>query len=138
MGDEAGVGCGAPSPSSTVIDRNGGPDAMPRAVARVARSESARAVLDHVTSRWGVEVLAALSAGACRWGALVRGLDGVSEKMLASTLKKLECDGMVRREVLSLSPPHVEYDLTADGREVLRRLLPLVRWVADREPASME
>jgi DNA-binding HxlR family transcriptional regulator len=115
---------------------NKDPDVLPAEAQRAPTSEYARAVLDHVTSRWSIEVLCALSRSPHRWGELRRIVQGVSEKMLASTLKTLESDGLVRRDVLSLSPPHVEYSLSSRGRDGLQRLLPLVRWVADHDEAS--
>ena len=54
-----------------------------------------RTVLDHVTSKWGVLVLLALSDGTHRWGELRRVVQGISEKMLAQTLRTLEQDGFV-------------------------------------------
>src|SRR6476619_7488921 len=56
-----------------------------------------RVVLDHVTSKWGVLVLAALADGTLRWGELRRQVDGISEKMLAATLRIFEADGFVHR-----------------------------------------
>ena len=54
-----------------------------------------RTVLDHVTSKWGVLILLALSDSSLRWGELRRTVEGISEKMLASTLRTLEADGFV-------------------------------------------
>ncbi len=89
-----------------------------------------RVVLDHVTSKWGVLVLLALSDGTHRWGELRRAVDGISEKMLAQTLRILEADGLVDRDARPTIPPHVEYSLTPLGRELVDRLLPLVEWIA--------
>ena len=89
-----------------------------------------RVVLDHIMSKWGVLVLAALSDGTRRWGELRREVDGISEKMLASTLKTLSADGLVHRESFPTVPPHVEYSLTELGRDLMERMLPLVEWVA--------
>lgn len=91
-----------------------------------------RVVLDHVTSRWGVLVIAALTDETLRWGELRRKIDGISEKMLAQTLKTLEQDGFVHREAQPVIPPHVEYSLTSSGRELSALLLPLLEWVAAR------
>ena len=74
-----------------------------------------RTVLDHVMSKWGVLVLLALSVGTRRWGVLRREADGISEKMLASTLRTLEADGLVHRESYPEVPPRVEYALTRKG-----------------------
>ncbi|GAA2009214.1 winged helix-turn-helix transcriptional regulator [Microbacterium ulmi] len=90
-----------------------------------------RVVLDHIMSKWGVLVLLALSEGTRRWGELRREVDGISEKMLASTLRTLEADGIVRREAYPEVPPRVEYSLSPFGRELMERMLPLVEWVAD-------
>ncbi|WP_394553207.1 winged helix-turn-helix transcriptional regulator [Agromyces sp. MMS24-JH15] len=89
-----------------------------------------RVVLDHIMSKWGVLVLLALTDGTRRWGELRRGVDGISEKMLASTLRTLEGDGLVRRVSHPEVPPRVEYSLTPVGEELMERMLPLVEWVA--------
>lgn len=88
-----------------------------------------RTVLDHVTSKWGVLVLLALSREPHRWGELRRGIEGISEKMLAQTLRTLEGDGFVHREVQAVIPPRVDYSLTARGRELTEHLLPLMGWI---------
>ena len=90
-----------------------------------------RTVLDHVTSKWGVLVLVALSQETLRWGELRRTIEGISEKMLASTLRTLEGDGFVHREAQATIPPRVDYSLTDRGHELAQRLLPLMDWIAD-------
>lgn len=90
-----------------------------------------RTVLDHVTSKWGVLVLVALSQGTYRWAELRRTVQGVSEKMLASTLRTLQDDGFVLRTAYPEVPPRVEYALTDRGRELAERMLPLMDWIAD-------
>ncbi len=88
-----------------------------------------RIVLDHVTSRWGVLLLVALSEETLRWGELRRRVQGISEKMLAQTLRILEADGFVHREAHPTIPPHVEYSLTDQGREIAVLLIPLMQWI---------
>ncbi|NKY09536.1 winged helix-turn-helix transcriptional regulator [Cellulomonas hominis] len=88
-----------------------------------------RIVLDHVTSKWGVLVLVALSEGTLRWGELRRLVEGISEKMLASTLRTLESDGLVLREATPSIPPRVDYSLTPLGRDLATHLLPLMSWI---------
>lgn len=88
-----------------------------------------REVLKHVTSRWGVLVLVALQSGTHRFSALRRKIGGVSERMLAQTLKWLEDDGFVDRVSYPVVPPHVEYSLTPMGEEVAERLRVLVDWI---------
>src|SRR4051794_12353942 len=88
-----------------------------------------RVVLDHVTSKWGVLVLAALVDGTLRWGELRREVDGISEKMLAATLRTFEADGFVHRVAYPEIPPRVEYSLTDRGRELCEAMSPLLTWV---------
>lgn len=90
-----------------------------------------RAILSHVTSRWGVLVLVVLLGGMHRFSQLRKEVGGVSEKMLAQTLVALEGDGFVLRTALPVIPPHVEYSLTPMGREVAERLEVLVDWIED-------
>lgn len=96
-----------------------------------------RVILDHIMSKWGVLVLSCLSDGTLRWGELRRTVDGISEKMLASTLRTLVDDGLVHRESFPTVPPHVEYSLTPLGRDLMRRMLPLVEWVADNSDGML-
>jgi len=90
---------------------------------------ASRVVLDHVTSKWGVLVIVALAETGLRWGELRRGIEGISEKMLAQTLRTLEADGLVHRDAQPTIPPRVDYSLTRRGHELAVHLLPLVRWV---------
>lgn len=88
-----------------------------------------REVLQHVTSRWGVIILVALLTGTHRFSELRHKIGGVSEKMLAQSLRWLESDGFVIRYVHPVMPPHVEYSLTPQGREVGARVRDLVDWI---------
>ncbi|MGW7258296.1 winged helix-turn-helix transcriptional regulator [Streptomyces sp. NPDC054834] len=78
----------------------------------------ARDVVDHVTSRWGVWVLISLRSNALRFYELRESIQGISEKMLAQTLRALVQDGLVWREVEPTTPPQVTYGLTEFGRDV--------------------
>ena len=94
-----------------------------------------RVVLDHVMSKWGALVLLALTEGTQRWSELHRRAEGISDKMLASTLRTLEVDGLVDRRAYPVIPPRVEYTLTALGEDLMERMLPLCEWVAQHAPA---
>ena len=87
-----------------------------------------RTLLDHITSKWGVLILIALSEGEQRWSELRRRAEGISEKMLAQTLKTLERDGLVSRNAQPVIPPRVDYSLTERGYEFSALLVPLVAW----------
>jgi DNA-binding HxlR family transcriptional regulator len=98
-----------------------------------------RTVLDHVTSKWGVLVLLALTAEpTLRWGELRRTIEGVSEKMLAQTLRILEADGLVHRDAQPVIPPRVDYSLTDRGRELTDHLLPLMDWIDANAAAILD
>ncbi|WP_033345143.1 winged helix-turn-helix transcriptional regulator [Catenuloplanes japonicus] len=94
-----------------------------------ARNCTSRGILEGVAGKWGVLALAALNDGAYRFNALRRRVDGVSEKMLAQTLQGLERDGLVRRDVQTTIPPHVEYSLTPFGTAVAGKLVELVELI---------
>lgn len=93
-----------------------------------------REVLKHVTSRWGVLVLIALEGKTCRFSELKRAIGGVSERMLAQTLQRLEADGLVLRIAYDVVPPHVEYSLTPLGVEAAERVRLLADWIETNLP----
>ncbi|MEU7057369.1 helix-turn-helix domain-containing protein [Streptomyces sp. NPDC046197] len=78
----------------------------------------ARDMVDHVTSRWGIWVLISLRSNDLRFYELRESIQGISEKMLAQTLRTLVQDGLVWREVAPTTPPQVTYGLTEFGRDV--------------------
>lgn len=100
----------------------------------LAKACPSREVLKHVTSRWGVLVLIVLEARKQRFSELRRAIDGISERMLAQTLQWLESDGLVRRTVLEVVPPHVEYRLTPLGRGAARKVRALADWIETNLP----
>lgn len=87
-----------------------------------------RQVLDCVADKWTVLVLGLLRAGPWRFGQLRKGIEGLSQKMLTQTLRALERDGIVRREVFACSPPKVEYSLTPLGQSLAATLDALRLW----------
>ena len=80
-------------------------------------------------------ILVALSDRSLRWSELRRAVQGVSEKMLAQTLRTLEQDGFVHREAQPVIPPRVDYSLTPLGGELAAHLLPLLGWIAEHADA---
>lgn len=87
-----------------------------------------RDVLDRIGDAWSLLVMLELGRGACRFNALRRVVDGISQRMLAVTLRQLERDGLVSRKVLPMSPPQVEYALTDLGRDFLVPVMALAEW----------
>ncbi|MFE2553070.1 winged helix-turn-helix transcriptional regulator [Streptomyces sp. NPDC059355] len=78
----------------------------------------ARDMVDHVTSRWGIWVLISLRSNDLRFYELRESIHGISEKMLAQTLRALVQDGLVWRKVEPTTPPQVTYGLTEFGRDI--------------------
>jgi DNA-binding HxlR family transcriptional regulator len=81
-----------------------------------------------LAAKWSVLVLTSLSSGSHRFTELLRQIDGVSRRMLATTLRQLERDGLVHRQVYARVPARVEYQLSSAGEELLSALVPLAGW----------
>jgi len=79
-----------------------------------------RQAFDQIFSRWGILTLAKLSADPVRFGHLHRTVGGISERMLAQTLKVLEEEQLVHRQEWDEKPPRVEYRLTEAGLRVAK------------------
>lgn len=95
-----------------------------------------RGILDRLGDRWSMLIIAALAGGPHRFSALGRALPDISKRMLTQTLRTLEHDGMIDREVVPVTPPRVTYSLTPLGTSFLDPLLHLVNW-AERSHASV-
>jgi DNA-binding HxlR family transcriptional regulator len=92
----------------------------------------AREILDHIADKWSVCVIHALGAsGRLRFSRLLEQVEGVSQKMLTKTLRRLERDGLVTRSMYLEVPPRVEYELSPTGWELLLRARPLWTWVVE-------
>ena len=88
-----------------------------------------RDVLDLLANKWTALAIGAMEEGPQRFGALQRRLQGISPKVLTSTLRRLEDSGFVDRTVYPAVPLHVEYALTELGRGVAVPLGVLRAWV---------
>ena len=92
-----------------------------------------RSMLDRVGDKWSVLVVLHLSAGTLRFGALRRVIDEISHRVLASTLRSLERDGLVVRTQYPTIPPQVEYALTPLGRSFLESLAGMAAWADEHD-----
>ncbi len=90
-----------------------------------------RDLLDRLADKWSLLVVELLGEGTQRFSQLRREIDGISQRMLTLTLRRLERDGLVRRTVHAVVPPRVDYDLTPLGVTLLEAVEPLVRWTRD-------
>ena len=87
-----------------------------------------RQLFDLVTARWAALVLVDLIDGPQRWSELRRRAGGVSDKMLAQTLRDLEAGGLITRTVHNGRPPTVQYALTDLARGATAALQHLQDW----------
>lgn len=96
-----------------------------------------RNVLSRIGDRWSLLVLLALhdKAEAMRFSDLCKTIPDVSQKMLTSTLRKLEADDLLSRTVYPEVPPRVEYKLTKRGKTLIPLLNQLVDWSLDNMDA---
>jgi DNA-binding HxlR family transcriptional regulator len=78
-----------------------------------------RRVIDCVSDKWAILVFLAIKDGSLRFNELRRTMQGVSQKMLTQTLRQLERDGFVLREVFPTVPVTVQYSLTTLGESLL-------------------
>ena len=87
-----------------------------------------------IGGKWKVQIVCALTnAGSLRYNALRQKLDGISNTVLASSLREMEADGLVVRTVYPEVPVRVEYSPTDD----CRALLPIQEQLSDWAEARM-
>ena len=87
-----------------------------------------RDILDKVGDKWSMLIVMTLSAGPLRFNEIKRRVPDISQKMLTQTLRDLQRDGMVSRQVFPTVPPAVEYRLTGLGESVIVPFGTLVSW----------
>jgi len=90
-----------------------------------------RQILNRVGDKWSILVIAMLDRGTRRFTELRREVEGISQRMLALTLRQLERDGLVERTVYPVVPPKVEYALTELGSTLLESVRGLVSWAME-------
>ena len=86
-----------------------------------------RDVLDRVGDKWSVLVIVELASGPRRFHELQRAINGISQRMLTVTVRRLERDGLILRTVYPTVPAHVDYRLTPMGSSLTH----LVKFLAD-------
>ncbi|MBM0275778.1 winged helix-turn-helix transcriptional regulator [Micromonospora tarensis] len=87
-----------------------------------------RDVLDRVGDKWSVLVIVELASGPRRFRQLQRAIDGISQRMLTLTVRRLERDGLVRRTVYPSVPAQVDYRLTQTGASLTHLVKALADW----------
>jgi DNA-binding HxlR family transcriptional regulator len=87
-----------------------------------------RQILDRIADKWSLLVIALLDKRTMRFAELLRSIEGISKRMLTTTLRQLERDGIVERTVYPTVPPKVEYNLTPLGNSLHETVQALVIW----------
>ena len=90
-----------------------------------------RNILSRIGEKWSLLVLLNLAqheADSMRFNKLAKVIPDISQRMLTATLRSLEADGLVDRQVFAEIPPRVEYALTERAQTLIPLLNPLVEW----------
>jgi len=91
-----------------------------------------REFLTKVGDKWSI-LLIVMLAGApghrARFSELQKMVEGISQRMLTTTLRQLERDGLITREIFPEVPPRVEYELTDLGLSLLKPMRNLILWI---------
>jgi DNA-binding HxlR family transcriptional regulator len=105
-------------PFSTIVDTT----------TEVFRADcESRPILDQIANKWSMMVMGVLDEPR-RFNEIKRRLEGVTQRVLTQTLRKLERDGMIERRVLPTSPVGVEYSLTDLGESLREPFGHLYDW----------
>ena len=96
-----------------------------------------RNVVQNIFGKWSALLMMALAERPYRFGELRRLVPDISQRMLTQTLRDLQRDGYVRREVFPTQPPSVEYSLTDMGQSMFGALQHLLAW-ADANFAAVQ
>lgn len=88
----------------------------------------ARLVLDRIADKWALLAIHLLEDGPMRFNQLRRRIEGLSQKVLSQTLKRLERDGLVSRTAFATVPVTVEYALTPLGQTLAETAAHFARW----------
>ena len=100
--------------------------------------QSNRLLLDQIADKWSILILAALCPGPLRFNEIKRRLDGITQKALAQSLRRLERNGILARRVIPSSQIAVEYSVTPLGRTLEQPFRVLFDWTVDHSAAVIK
>ncbi|ASA21063.1 winged helix-turn-helix transcriptional regulator [Paenibacillus donghaensis] len=95
---------------------------------------SYRRLLEIISNKWTVLVIFALEDGSLRYGEVRRRIADISQKMLTQSLRQMERNGLIQREVQPSVPPVVDYQLTALGETLIPHLRQMKEWTIEYYP----
>lgn len=98
-----------------------------------------RNVVSRFGDKWSLLVLLVIDrGGVIRFNELGRMIPDISTRVLSTTLKTLEADGLIDRKVYAQVPPKVEYSLTETGKSLIPLLMQLTEWAQTNMKKVME
>ena len=89
--------------------------------------------LSLIGGKWKLVIMHLLADRSMRFGELRRAIGEITQQMLSKQLKEMERDGLVRRKVFEVVPPHVEYSLTSFGKSGMPIIKSLVNWGTEKQ-----
>ena len=97
-----------------------------------------RNILARISDKWSILILFTLNQSELmRFNALQKNIPDISQKMLTVTLRTLEEDGFVKRQVYAEVPPRVEYSLTDRATSLLPHINSLIMWARENMDAIL-
>ncbi|TYK64646.1 winged helix-turn-helix transcriptional regulator [Colwellia echini] len=85
-------------------------------------------ILARIGEKWTILIILLLAYEPKRFNEIKKAINGISQRMLTVSLKSLERDGLLKRTVYEIMPPHVEYELTPLGQSLTQPINELVSW----------
>jgi DNA-binding HxlR family transcriptional regulator len=100
--------------------------------------EGTRTVLDLVAGKWSIDIVYLLANGTRRYSEVFYEVGEISKKTLTQTLRALERDGLIARQIYAEVPPKVEYSLTPLGWSLTGPLMAMYEWAAEHLPEAAD
>lgn len=109
-------------------------ESMPKVINIRDRALQSRDAIDLLSNKWRIAIIHILRDGPLRTNEIQGAISEVSPKVLTQTLRGMERDGLIRREIFNVVPPRVEYELTNMGRSLIKPLVDLCHWAKGHLP----
>lgn len=113
-------------------------DLSPTTICANHDAVAVRELMSQIGDKWTIFLIVAISRmpnQKARFSELEKGIPGISQRMLTTTLKNLVRDGLLEREMFPEVPPRVEYTLTPLGASLLVPMQAIIDWVGNNWPA---
>ncbi|PJZ64874.1 transcriptional regulator [Leptospira wolffii] len=110
------------------------PQVSPLSLCTQHDGSAVRELLTRIADKWSIFLIVTLAKSPqkkARFSELKNNIPGISQRMLTTTLRNLERDGMLTRQIFAEIPPRVEYELTPLGLSLLLPMQSLINWVSE-------